>query len=327
MSYSIWHTAKHRASTRYQPRLATDTPLYRLVYEFREQFEYRWEELFEHQYGTLRQVVLDAMDAYLNCGVFAHGCARVCCESCNHSELIAFSCKRRCLCPSCDAKRGYIFAEQLQNTVLPPLPLRHIVWTIPKRIRAYFRYRKLYPLLYRAASDTWNEYNSQVSPKATSGAVIALHSAGSLINHHPHLHGIHLDGSINDSGNFQQFPEINHQELESIFADNLLTSLYREGVLPLEVIENIASWQHSGFSVHVGETIEPEDEQHRLFLARYLVKCPVSLKRIQIIEDPLKTTIRYFRTDDDPTDFKDFSPLQFLAEMQQHIPNVWEAAS
>ena len=68
----------------------------------------------------------------------------------------------------------------------------------------------------------------------------------------------------------------------------------------------------------------PKDEEHRLFLGRYLVKCPVSLKRIQIIEDQLKTTIRYFRTEDNPTDFKDFSPLRFLAELQQHIPNVWE---
>ena len=144
------------------------------------------------------------------------------------------------------------------------------------------------------------------------------------MNHHPHLHGIHLDGSINDSGNFQQFPEINPQELESTFANNLLLSLYREGVLPIEVIENIVSWQHSGFSVHDGEVLEPENEEHRLFLARYLVKCPISLKRMQIVEEPLKTTVRYFRTDDDPTDFKDFSPLQFFAELQQHIANVRE---
>ena len=144
------------------------------------------------------------------------------------------------------------------------------------------------------------------------------------MNHHPHLHGIHLDGSIDASGNFQQLPEINPQELESSFADNLLSSLYRDGVLPFEVIENMASWQHPGFSVHVGEVIEPEDEQHRLFLGRYLVKCPISLKRMQVIEDPLKTTVRYFRNEDNPTDFKDFSPLQFLAELQQHIPNVWE---
>ena len=133
----------------------------------------------------------------------------------------------------------------------------HVTMQLPSegfgfRIRAYFRYRKLYPLLYRAAWKTWNEYSSQAFPTTTSGAVIALHSAGSLMNHHPHLHGIHLDGSIDASGNFQQLPEINPQELESSFADNLLSSLYRDGVLPFEVIENMASWQHSGFSVTMG---------------------------------------------------------------------------
>ena len=76
--------------------------------------------------------------------------------------------------------------------------------------------------------------------------------------------------------------------------------------------------------VYAGEPIEPEDIEQRLFVARYLLKCPVSLKRMQLIEEPLGTTVRYLREADDGNDFCDFSPLAFLAELQQHIPNTWE---
>ncbi len=43
---------------------------------------------------------------YLECGVLAHGFARVRCESCKDELLVAFSCKGRGVCPSCNAKRA-----------------------------------------------------------------------------------------------------------------------------------------------------------------------------------------------------------------------------
>ncbi|NBW41892.1 hypothetical protein EBR25_12965 [bacterium] len=57
--------------------------------------------------------------------ILLHGCARAECEKCNHSELIAFSCKRRNLCPSCDAKRALIFGEHLHENVLLPYEHSH----------------------------------------------------------------------------------------------------------------------------------------------------------------------------------------------------------
>ncbi|REG27138.1 transposase-like zinc-binding protein [Archangium gephyra] len=45
---------------------------------------------------------------YLECGVLAHGFARVRCESCKDELLVAFSCKGRGVCPSCNAKRAHV---------------------------------------------------------------------------------------------------------------------------------------------------------------------------------------------------------------------------
>jgi ribosomal protein S27E len=44
-------------------------------------------------------------DAYLRCGVLDHGFLRVVCEQCHAERLVAFSCKKRGLCPSCGARR------------------------------------------------------------------------------------------------------------------------------------------------------------------------------------------------------------------------------
>ena len=114
--------------------------LYRIIYHYREKFEHSWDELFRERYGVLRAEVLEAFDKYLNCGILRHGCAVVCCEECNHSQLIAFSCKRRGVCPSCQAKRAVLFAENLEEKVLQPYPHRHLIFSIPKRLRVYFRF-------------------------------------------------------------------------------------------------------------------------------------------------------------------------------------------
>ena len=101
--------------------------MYQLVHEKREELEYCWGEFFQHEYGYLRPEVLKAFDAYLNCGVLEHGAARVYCDNCKHTLLVAFSCKKRGVCPSCGAKRAVKFAEHLYHEVLADSEQRHIV--------------------------------------------------------------------------------------------------------------------------------------------------------------------------------------------------------
>ena len=136
----------------YARRRPEETDLYRLIYNYRDTFERSWEEIFEHEYGALKKEVLESFDKYLDCGILLHGAARAECPKCKKSILVAHSCKRRCLCPSCDAKRSVVFAENLVSEVLLPQPQRHVVYTIPKRLRCYFRFnRRLLSSLYAAA--------------------------------------------------------------------------------------------------------------------------------------------------------------------------------
>jgi ribosomal protein S27E len=54
----------------------------------------------------LPQFVKDEFDAFLECGVPAHGFLRLRCAGCSHEKRVAFSCKRRGIGPSCGAGRG-----------------------------------------------------------------------------------------------------------------------------------------------------------------------------------------------------------------------------
>ena len=245
-----------------------ETPLYRVIYHHRDELERSWEERFEDKYGKLRDCVLEAFDSYLNCGILLHGCARAYCENCKHSELIAFSCKRRGLCPSCDAKRGLIFAENLHENVIGPHPVRHLVFSLPKRLRIYFKYdRKLTKLLYKAAWDAWSVVTSNLPGK--TGMIAALHSAGDLLHFHPHIHSIALDGTIDENGTFHQLTEIDIEKLHNCFQQNIFNALLKQELITQDVVDNMLSWEHSGFNVWSGEPFTDPDT--RKFLGRYRV--------------------------------------------------------
>ncbi len=76
-----------------------------------------------------------AFRKYLKCGIFAHGFARARCDDCGHDYLVAFSCKGRGVCPSCNTRRMAEAAAHLSDHVFPRLPVRQWVLSVPKRVR------------------------------------------------------------------------------------------------------------------------------------------------------------------------------------------------
>jgi hypothetical protein len=320
-----WERERERQQL-YSRRKPESTPLYQIISGVHEALAQSWEEAFESEYGALRKEVVKAFESYLSCGILAHGCARASCENneCQHSELIAFSCKTRSLCPSCAAKQSVIFAENLVENVLLPYEHRHCVFTVPKRVRAYFKFnRKLMAHLYRAAWEAWKELALEQYPTGMPAAVEALHSAGDLLAFHPHIHGLFLAGVVMPDGSYQPI-EIEREGLQALFADKVLLALLKEGRLTEDDIDNMRGWEHSGFNVFVGDLIDRTDSKRLLFAARYLKKCPLSNERLKIIEENPETAIEYTSYKNEQKSVRTFTPLKFLAEVSQHIPDMWE---
>jgi hypothetical protein len=67
--------------------------------------------------SRLPQFVKDEFEAFLECGILAHGFLRLRCSECAHEKRVAFSCKCRGFCPSCGARRMAETAAHLVDLV------------------------------------------------------------------------------------------------------------------------------------------------------------------------------------------------------------------
>ena len=133
----------------YRPRQPQETPFYKLVERFYPEFERVYEERYQERTGfwrptcppkpRRRQVIARAVERFLDCGDLKKGFARVRCPKCQHEVFVAFSCRGRCVCPSCHQKRALEKAVWVAEEVCAQVAHRQFVFTIPKRLRIYFR--------------------------------------------------------------------------------------------------------------------------------------------------------------------------------------------
>src|SRR3954452_21686570 len=84
--------------------------------------------------ARLPEFIKDEFDAFLECGILAHGFLRLRCGECGHEKLVAFSCKRRGFCPSCGARRMAQSAAHLVDCVIPRVPVRQWVLSFPMQL-------------------------------------------------------------------------------------------------------------------------------------------------------------------------------------------------
>ena len=77
----------------------------------------------------------------MECGVHRFGVVRFRCKDCGDDLFVPLSCKRRGVCPSCDAKRAVISVSHAVDALLPPAVYRQWVLVVPKRLR-YFIHRR-----------------------------------------------------------------------------------------------------------------------------------------------------------------------------------------
>jgi hypothetical protein len=87
----------------------------------------------------LPQFVRDEFDAFLECGILAHGFLRLRCGDCGHNKLLAFSRKRHGFCPSCGARRMSQSAANLVEHVIPQVPVRQWVLSLSIPLRLLLR--------------------------------------------------------------------------------------------------------------------------------------------------------------------------------------------
>lgn len=114
---------------------------------------------------------------------------------------------------------------------------------------------------------------------------IAVQTFGELVNFNPHLHVMASSGCFTDNGTFIEGISPNANDLFAPFAKAVLRMLKKEKVISPAVINNMSTWQHSGFNIHCGNPVSFSDAETIERVARYIVRAPISQERLKYIPD------------------------------------------
>ena len=141
-------------------------------------------------------------------------------------------------------------------------------------------------------------------------------------------------GAFTPEGDFLELPQFDMERLLVAWQDAVFALYLAEEKIEPEVVENMRSWEHSGFSVDQSVFLPAGDQAGIERLIQYMTRCPFSLSRLvkvsntgQVVYQAEKQACRAFP---DPKgngtqagvkrNFQILPPLDFLAEFTQHIP-------
>jgi Putative transposase/Transposase zinc-binding domain len=233
---------------------------------------------------------------FLRCGILAHGFVRVHCDDCGLDRVVAFSCKGPGFCPSCGGRRMADTAAHLVDRVLPEVPVRQWVLSLPFGLRYRLAYdapltssvlgvfvRTVFASLRRRARRRWGVARGQC------GAVTFVQRFGDALNLNVHFHSLLLDGVYargpDGALRFHPLPPPEDTEVERVVAQvaqRIAPLLERRGLGPeadpseadplteaepllaqlygASVAGRIATGRRAGQRVlRVGDCIDPDD--------------------------------------------------------------------
>ena len=223
LTSAVHARSARRASESYARRDPRQTVLYRLV---EQQLPVFLEQAREH--GGVPGFVEDAFRDFLSCGILTHGLCRFRCSACRSEQLVALSCKGRGMCPSCGGKRMTDLAAQVVDRIVPRVPVRQWVLSLPHQ----FRYRLAYDharmvavfgLFVRAVLGFYaRAAKARGLPAAQTGAITFVQRFGSAANLHVHAHVLVMDGVFTAAASgeliFHELPSPSDRELHALLA-------------------------------------------------------------------------------------------------------------
>jgi hypothetical protein len=151
----------------------------------------------QQQRGHLSLAQLKVMSAIEHCRSAALGGHVLRCSACAQPQIAYNSCRNR-HCPKCQGSAARRWLEARQADLLP-VDYFHVVFTLPAPISAiaYTNKELIYGLLFDIAAETLRTIAAD--PKhlgARIGLALVLHTWGSSLTHHPHVHGIVPGGGL-----------------------------------------------------------------------------------------------------------------------------------
>jgi hypothetical protein len=221
-----------------------------------------------------------AFEKYLECGNPANGFACAHCGCCHTDFFIAFSCKKRGICPSCNTRTMVATAAHLIEHVIPLVPMRQWVISFPLRIRHYLLEHVIRQDVLEIVVEEIKKKVLACSPNipnAHIGAVSFIQNFGSTLNVHPHFHLIVADGLFYVEGEELQFHETaltqdDIRATQKSIQEHVLRYFGKRGWFSNDEIEKMLTYENSGFSLDASVRIHSWDREGLERLIRYCAR-------------------------------------------------------
>ncbi len=152
----------------------------------------------DHQ--GLPQYVIRELHKFLECGVPEFGFSRWQCDGCTTGLVLPHSCKGRGFCPSCGGRRMSQTAANIIDQVIPLVPIRQWVISLPIPIRYLMAQDyKVLDHINRIINTVISSFykkkgKSAGAKKPMTGAITFIQRAGGSINLNPHFHLAVMEG-------------------------------------------------------------------------------------------------------------------------------------
>ncbi len=307
--------------------------------------------------GSFPRFVIAEFERYLSCGILARGFARVHCDTCRKDMLVAFSCRGRGFCPSCTTRRMQGTAIHLVDRVIPRVPVRQWVLSLPRWARFLLArdpalITRTLDLCLREIFNSHRRRARRAGARASRpGAITFVQRFGGALNLNVHMHSVIPDGVfVREDGRarFEPLGAPSDNEVKEILRKIVVRigrilrprlESARDDASPPSVLaaaqaEAVAnrlgtpaavaiSKKHTayleGFSLHAGVHIHANDREGLSRLCGYGARPALSQERLSSLPDG-RLAIRLKRPLADGREELLLEPLELLRRLATLVP-------
>lgn len=286
-----------------------------------------------------------SINKFLICRDFKAGFIKYTCTECGHYHTIPITCKSR-LCPSCGFKYSTTWTQKMINDILN-IPHRHILFTIPEELRAFFSYdRTLLSKLAKAVNEVmkyqFHNMHKKIArkfkvPKSSPnyftnsdivhyGLITVIHTFGRDLKWNPHIHALVSLGGFTKNSSFKK---LDYFHVPSIAGQwkYLVLNIVQNGNYPNLKIKNLAQKAVSKlykedkrlfFNVGSGDVNSPKGIVK--YLGRYLARAPIAEYKIAYYDNEKVTFFFNDLADDKKKKYVTMDIDKFVQQILIHLP-------
>lgn len=284
-------------------------------------FEDHWDNFLALYGPRIRETVKKEVEKMLGCGSFENGYAEYKCSTCGEKKKVPFRCKSR-FCTTC----GKVYIDDRAENMSEKLVKskhRHMVFTIPKELRDYFRKdRNLLTILPQCAAEVikswWLEQNK--GEKYTPGIMAVIHTFGRDLKWNPHVHLLVTEGASGENTVWKISRYIPYNMLRKRWQKLLLDRLEKQvGKKEIRKIKNkLYKEKTEGFYAYGKGEVKTEREAIK-YVGRYTGRPAIAETRISRY-DGEKVTFWYKDHESKKKEEETLDAIEFIKKLIMHIP-------